>query len=39
MRELKNVSFHYIPREENKQADKLVNKALDNHLREAKTLF
>lgn len=39
MRELKNVGFHYIPREENKQADKLVNKALDNHLREAKTLF
>ena len=28
--EFKNVSFVLIPREENKVADKLVNKELDN---------
>jgi len=38
-RELKNVSFHHIPREQNSQADKLVNKALDEHLNKPKTLF
>jgi len=39
LRELKKVSFHYIPREENKQADKLVNKALDEYLNKPKSLF
>ncbi len=38
-RDLKNVSFHYIPREENRQADKLVNRALDEQLSKPKTLF
>ena len=27
-----NVSFKHIPREENKEADKLVNEAIDKHL-------
>ena len=27
--DFKNVSFNYIPREENKEADKLVNQALN----------
>lgn len=27
-----NVSFEYIPREENEEADKLVNEAIDKHL-------
>jgi len=38
-RDLKNVSFHLIPREQNKEADKLVNKALDEHLSIATSLF
>ena len=27
----RQVSFHYIPREKNKKADKLANKAFDEH--------
>ena len=27
----KAVKFHHIPREKNKEADKLVNQAIDNH--------
>jgi len=38
-RDLKNVSFFHIRREENSQADKLVNKALDAQLNKPKTLF
>ena len=29
-----NISFDYIPREKNQEADALVNKALDAHLKE-----
>lgn len=32
MIEFKKVEFHYIPREENKEADKLVNQAIDEEL-------
>ncbi len=32
--DFKKVSFKHIPREENKQADRLVNEALDNQDRE-----
>lgn len=28
----KKVSFHHIPREKNKDADRLVNQAIDEHL-------
>ncbi|HOK35247.1 MAG TPA: ribonuclease HI family protein [Candidatus Pacearchaeota archaeon] len=28
--EFKNVNFNYVPREKNREADKLVNEALDN---------
>ena len=28
----KSVKFHYIPREENRGADKLVNQAIDSHI-------
>jgi ribonuclease HI len=35
--EFKSVSFKHIPREQNKEADKLVNQALDSEL--PKTLF
>lgn len=30
-----NISFHYIPRAQNKRADKLANQALDNRLEKA----
>ena len=29
--DFKKVDFHHIPREKNKEADKMVNEALDNH--------
>lgn len=38
-RDLKNVSFHFIPREQNKEADRLVNKAIDEHLNITTPLF
>jgi len=36
--DFKKVSFKYIPREENKEADKLVNEALDSQEREQSLL-
>jgi ribonuclease HI len=27
--QFKNVTFHHVPREQNKEADKLVNEAID----------
>jgi len=32
--DFKKVEFKYIPREENKEADKLVNLAIDNHYKQ-----
>lgn len=29
IRHFKNVTFHHVPREQNKEADKLVNEAID----------
>jgi ribonuclease HI len=29
IRHFKNVAFHHVPREQNKEADKLVNEAID----------
>lgn len=29
----KKISYHHIPREENKEADRLVNEELDKHLK------
>lgn len=29
----KKINYHYIPREQNKEADKLVNKAIDDFLK------
>lgn len=34
--DFKSISFHHVPREKNREADRLVNEALD---REAHTLF
>jgi ribonuclease HI len=30
IKNFKNVSFHHVPREQNKEADKLVNEAIDH---------
>lgn len=36
LNKFKKVTFKHIPRERNKEADKLVNEAIDRHLRENK---
>lgn len=33
IKHFKNVTFHHVPREQNKEADKLVNEAIDNSVK------